>query len=172
MPGPPPAAIARHPAERFAAYRARPKATAAATPTKPPAVVRYRRPDDRRSRPQQWADAVQTLASLLDSFRSGGTTCPQASTIARRLGSPRSRRRAPGGQTAKGFGRDCRRSSLTRRRSGRAKSACHFRGRPHKAARDPTLNSPPITHAALAASSAARARLIFARISTPFARHT
>jgi len=27
---------------------------------------RYRRPADRRSRPQQWADAVQTLADLLD----------------------------------------------------------------------------------------------------------
>jgi hypothetical protein len=29
-------------------------------------VVRYRRPADRRSRPQQWADAVQTLADLLN----------------------------------------------------------------------------------------------------------
>jgi hypothetical protein len=31
-------------------------------------VIRYRRPADRRSRPQQWADAVQTLADLLDQF--------------------------------------------------------------------------------------------------------
>jgi hypothetical protein len=29
-------------------------------------VIRYRRPADRRSRSQQWADAVQTLANLLD----------------------------------------------------------------------------------------------------------
>ena len=36
---------------------------------KPPVVVRYRRPADRRSRPQQWADAVQTLADLLDHFQ-------------------------------------------------------------------------------------------------------
>jgi hypothetical protein len=37
-------------------------------PAKPPVVIRYRRPADRRSRPQQWADAVQTLADLLDQF--------------------------------------------------------------------------------------------------------
>src|ERR1700674_2545354 len=99
MPGPPPAAIARHPAERFAAYRARPKATAPATPTKPPAVVRYRRPADRRSRPQQWADAVQTLASLLGQFQEWrDNLSPSLDKTARRLGSPRSRRRAPGGQ--------------------------------------------------------------------------
>jgi hypothetical protein len=70
MPGPPPrgdrAATA---AERSAAYRARRKATVAAEPTKPPVVVRYRRPADRRSRPQQWDDAVQTLADLLDRFQ-------------------------------------------------------------------------------------------------------
>jgi hypothetical protein len=34
----------------------------------PPVVIRYRRAADRRSRPQQWADAVQTLAGLLDQF--------------------------------------------------------------------------------------------------------
>ena len=70
MPGPPPSGDrAATPAERSAAYRARRKATIAAVPTKPPAVVRYRRPADRRSRPQQWADAVQTLADLLDRFQ-------------------------------------------------------------------------------------------------------
>jgi hypothetical protein len=57
------------PAERSAAYRARRKATAADAPAKPPVVVRYRRPADRRSRPEQWADAVQTLADLLDQFK-------------------------------------------------------------------------------------------------------
>jgi hypothetical protein len=69
MPGPGPRGDrAATPAERSAAYRARRKATAAAVPVKPPVVVRYRRPVDRRSRPQQWADAVQTLADLLDQF--------------------------------------------------------------------------------------------------------
>ena len=59
----------RDPTERSAAFRARRKATAADTPTKLPAVARYRRPADRRSRPQQWADAVQTLADLLERFQ-------------------------------------------------------------------------------------------------------
>jgi hypothetical protein len=57
------------PAERSAAYRARRNATAADAPAKPPVVVRYRRPADRRSRPEQWADVVQTLADLLDQFK-------------------------------------------------------------------------------------------------------
>jgi hypothetical protein len=70
MPGPPPRGDrAVTPAERSAAYRARRKATAADAPAKPPVVVRYRRPADRRSRPEQWADAVQTLADLLDQFK-------------------------------------------------------------------------------------------------------
>ena len=69
MPGPPPRGDrAATPAERSAAYRARRKAIVAAAPTKPSVIVRYRRPADRRSRPQQWADAVQTLADLLDQF--------------------------------------------------------------------------------------------------------
>ena len=69
MPGPPPRGDrAATPAERAAAYRARRKAMAADVLTKPPVVIRYRRPGDRRSRPQQWADAVQTLADLLDQF--------------------------------------------------------------------------------------------------------
>ena len=70
MPGPPPRGDrSATPAERSAAYRARRKATVAAAPTKPPVAVRDRRPADRRSRPQQWADAVQTLADLLDQFQ-------------------------------------------------------------------------------------------------------
>jgi hypothetical protein len=69
MPGPPPRGDrAATPAERSAAYRARRKAAAADVPAKPPVVIRYRRAADRRSRPQQWADAVQTLAGLLDQF--------------------------------------------------------------------------------------------------------
>jgi hypothetical protein len=59
MPGPPPRGDrAATPAERSAAYRARRKVAAAAAPTKPPVVVRYRRPD-----------AVQTLADMLDQFQ-------------------------------------------------------------------------------------------------------
>src|ERR1700733_9836238 len=70
MPGPPPRGDrAATPAERSAAYRARRKAIVAAAPTKPPVIVRYRRPADRRSRPQQWADAVQTLADHMDHFQ-------------------------------------------------------------------------------------------------------
>ena len=70
MPGPPPRGDrAATPAERSAAYRARRTATAATAPAKPPVVVRYRRPADRRSRPQQWDDAVQTLVDLLDRFQ-------------------------------------------------------------------------------------------------------
>jgi ferric-dicitrate binding protein FerR (iron transport regulator) len=45
-------------AERQARYRARLKAEAAA-PT-----IRYRRPPDRRSRPQRWRDAVAALLAL------------------------------------------------------------------------------------------------------------
>ncbi len=70
MPGPQPRGDhAATPAERSAAYRARRKANAADAPTKPPVVVRYRRPADRRSRPERWADAVQTLADMLDQFQ-------------------------------------------------------------------------------------------------------
>ena len=70
MPGPPPRGDrAATPAERSAAYRARRKAIGMAAPAKPLVVVRYRRPADRRTRPQQWADAVQTLADLLDRFQ-------------------------------------------------------------------------------------------------------
>jgi hypothetical protein len=79
MPGPPPRGDrAATPAERSAAYRARRKATAASTPTKPPMVVRYRRPTDRRSRPRQWADAVQTLADLLDRFQEWRDNLPSS----------------------------------------------------------------------------------------------
>jgi hypothetical protein len=79
MPGPPPRGDrAATPAERSAAYRARRKATVAAAPTKPSVIVRYRRPADRRSRPQQWADAVQTLADLLDRFQEWRDNLPSS----------------------------------------------------------------------------------------------
>jgi hypothetical protein len=77
MPGPPPRGDhAATPAERSAAYRARRKVTAAAAPT--PVVVRYRRPSDRRSRPQRWADAVQTLADMLDGFQDWRDNLPSS----------------------------------------------------------------------------------------------
>ena len=45
-------------AERQARYRARQRSH------KPPPLVRYRRPIDRRSRPQRWRDAVAELLAL------------------------------------------------------------------------------------------------------------
>ena len=45
-------------AERQARYRARRQAQ------QPPPLVRYRRPADRRSRPQRWSDAVAELLAL------------------------------------------------------------------------------------------------------------
>jgi hypothetical protein len=79
MPGPRPRGDrAAAPAERSAAYRARRKVTAAAAPTKPPVVVRYRRPADRRSRPERWADAVQTLADMLDQFQEWRDNLPSS----------------------------------------------------------------------------------------------
>jgi len=84
MPGPPPRGDrAATPAERSAAYRARRKVTVAAAPAKPPVVVRYRRPADRRSRPQQWADAVQTLADLLERFQEWRDNLPSSLETAR-----------------------------------------------------------------------------------------
>ena len=78
MPGPPPHGDrAATPAERSAAYRARRKVTAAAAPTKP-VVVRYRRPADRRSRPERWADAVQTLVDMLDRFQTWRDNLPSS----------------------------------------------------------------------------------------------
>lgn len=48
-------------AERSRAYRERKRAG-----EKP---VRYRRPADRRSKPQQWADATNTLLDILDAYQ-------------------------------------------------------------------------------------------------------
>ncbi len=79
MPGPPPRGDRpATPAERSAAYRARRKAAAAAAPAKPPVVVRYRRPADRRSRPERWADAVQALADMLDQFQEWRDNLPSS----------------------------------------------------------------------------------------------
>ena len=55
-------------AERMARLRA--KQTASAKP------VHYRRPADRRSRPQQWADAVDTLSRCLDAYQAWRDALP------------------------------------------------------------------------------------------------
>jgi hypothetical protein len=77
MPGPLPRGDrAATPAERSAAYRARRKAADGSA--QPPVVIRCRRAADRRSRVQQWADAVQTLAGLLDQFEAWRDKLPSS----------------------------------------------------------------------------------------------
>jgi hypothetical protein len=55
-------------AERQARYRA-----AQAAGVKP---VRYRRPADRRSRPKQWTDAIDTLNRCLDAYQAWRDSLP------------------------------------------------------------------------------------------------
>jgi hypothetical protein len=38
--------------------------------------VPYRRPADRRSRPQQWAEAIDTLTAILDGYETWRGTMP------------------------------------------------------------------------------------------------
>ena len=50
--------------------------------------IHYRRPQDRRSRPQRWRDAVQTLVDLQAEYRDWFDSLPanlQASSLAERL---------------------------------------------------------------------------------------
>ena len=96
-------------AERQAAYIARLKA--AADGSKP--LVRYRRPADRRSRPQRWADAVQTLADLIDDYQAWRDGLPPSlaeSGIAQRLDELLELRdlvdQLAAADLPKGFGRD------------------------------------------------------------------
>jgi hypothetical protein len=65
-------------AERSAAYRARKRAAAEAS-----VRTRYRRPADRRTRPQRWQDAVETLADLLDEYQAWRGSLPAGSRTAR-----------------------------------------------------------------------------------------
>jgi hypothetical protein len=114
MPGPKPRGDhALTPAERASAYRERRKATALSTPTKPPVVVRYRRPVDRRSKPQRWQDAVETLSELLDSYQDWRDNLPSGlagSALADRLDEVLELRDAvetlQAAELPKGFGRD------------------------------------------------------------------
>ena len=81
MLGPPPKGDhALTPVERSAAWRACRKAAAVTLPTKPPVVVHYRKPVDRRSLPARWADAIQTLGDLLDDYQAWGTPCRSSLT--------------------------------------------------------------------------------------------
>ena len=59
-------------AERQARYRERRQAGESR--------LRYRRPADRRSRPQQWNDAVQTLLALQDQYRAWRDALPESLT--------------------------------------------------------------------------------------------
>jgi hypothetical protein len=69
-PGPKPAGgRALTSAERQARLRA--KLAAGAKP------VHYRRPADRRTRPQQWEDAVATLQCCLDSYQAWRNSLPE-----------------------------------------------------------------------------------------------
>jgi hypothetical protein len=67
-------------AERQRRYRERHKAQAP--------VVRYRRPVDRRSRPERWRDAVETLHELQEEYQAWLNNFPeslQGSTLADKL---------------------------------------------------------------------------------------
>jgi hypothetical protein len=57
-------------AERQVCYRARLLATQS------PPVVRYRRPEDRRSRAQRWCDAVAELLTLQTEFAAWSDSLP------------------------------------------------------------------------------------------------
>ncbi len=56
-------------AERQARYRARHPGAV---------VIRYRRPTDRRSRPQRWRDAVAALIALRDEYAQWFAALPEA----------------------------------------------------------------------------------------------
>ena len=90
MPGPRPQGDrALTSAERMRRLREKRKAEAAdKPPDKTPVVIRYRRPKDRRSRPDQWADAINTLTDCLDRYQDWRDNLPASladSVLAERL---------------------------------------------------------------------------------------
>ncbi len=92
-------------AERAANYRARQKQGAA--------PAHYRRPADRRTRPQRWRDAVQTLADLLDDYEAWRDSLPPSladGVMAERLEALAELRelvdQLEAAELPKGFGRD------------------------------------------------------------------
>jgi len=86
MPGPRPQGDhALTSAKRMRRLREKRKAEAA---DKPPVVIHYRRPKDRRSRPDQWADAINTLTDCLDRYQEWRDNLPASladSALAERL---------------------------------------------------------------------------------------
>src|ERR1700691_5125701 len=94
-------------AERRARDRERRKAS------EKPAVVRYRRPADRRSKAKQWDDAVDTLLAILDGYQEWRDNMPAGvsdSATAHRLDDVLALRdlggQLPGVALPQGFGRD------------------------------------------------------------------
>jgi hypothetical protein len=90
MPGPRPQGDhALTSAERMRRLREKRKAEAAdKPPDKPAVVIRYRRPKDRRSRADQWADAINTLSNCLDGYQEWRDNLPASladSALAERL---------------------------------------------------------------------------------------
>ena len=90
MPGPRPQGDrASTSAERMRRLREKRKAEAAdKPPDKAPVVIHYRRPKDRRSRPDQWADAINTLSDCLDRYQDWRDNLPASladSALAERL---------------------------------------------------------------------------------------
>jgi hypothetical protein len=86
MPGPRPQGDrAFTSAERMRRLREKRKAEAAG---KPSVVIRYRRPKDRRSRPDQWSDAINALTNCLDRYQEWRDNLPASlvdSALAERL---------------------------------------------------------------------------------------
>lgn len=80
MPGPRPQGDrALTSAERMRRLREKRKAEAAdKPPDKPAVVIRYRHPKDRRSRPEQWADAICTLMDCLDRYQQWRENLPDS----------------------------------------------------------------------------------------------
>ena len=90
MPGPRPQGDrALTSAERMRRLREKRKAEAAdKPPDKPAVVIRYRRPKDRRSRADQWADAINTLTDCLERYQEWRDNLPASladSALAERL---------------------------------------------------------------------------------------
>jgi hypothetical protein len=90
MPGPRPQGDhALTSAERMRRLREKRRVEAAdKPPDKPAVVIRYRHPKDRRSRPEQWADAINTLMDCLDRYQQWRENLPDSlanSALAERL---------------------------------------------------------------------------------------
>lgn len=75
--------------------------------------VHYKRPQDRRSRPQQWDDAIQTLLDCLDAYQNWRDNLPpnlEDSAIAQHLDAILELRelveQLHGTDLPRGFGRD------------------------------------------------------------------